>query len=168
MSIVNPSLAAFLLDNPPRCISVAYDRTVTARGEQPVDIKSFKTFDTTIAKGDFVVVPTDTRWGFTVGRVEAVDTLVNYASHEQMRWVAGRVDKAGYDDILKQEEGLFAKVGQATEAKAKRELLGELQALDAGITGMTLLSAPPLRTGGGEPEHRGGAQQFEGNDTPGH
>lgn len=157
MSLSNPSLAAFLLDNGPRCISVSYDRTSDRTGKDiPIDVKSFKTFDTTLKVGDLVVVPTDTRWGFTVGRVEAVDTRVNYSSPEITRWVASKVDREGYKAILDQEEVLLGKVGQAQELKAKRELADELKALDPNLTGLSLM--PPSREGGAEAPARGGAQ----------
>ncbi len=159
MSLSNPTLAAFLLDDGPRCISVSYDRSVDRAGKDiPVDTKSFKTFDTTIAKGDLVVIPTDTRWGFTVGRVEEVDVRVNFSSSEQMRWVLNRVNREGYADILAQEDILIGKVAQAQEARAKRELADELKALDPNLTGLKLSAPPPERTGGAEPAQRGGAQ----------
>lgn len=157
MSISNPTLAAFLLDNGPQCVSVSYEPTVDRNGKKvPADIKSFKTFDRDLKEGDLVVIPTDTRWGFTVGKVTAVNVRVNYASHEQMRWVASKVDEAAYADILKQEEALIAKVAQAQEHKAKRELADELRELDPNLTGFML--AAPTRDGGAEPAQRGGAQ----------
>lgn len=161
MSISNPSLAAFLLDNGPRCIKVSYDRAANRKGDyEPVDVKSFKTFDTSIKKDDFVVIPTDTRWGFSVGRVEEVDTRINYSSSEQMRWIAGKVDTKSYNDVLAQEEKLIGTVARAQETKAKRELAEELKQMDPELT--ALLSAPaPFRNGGPESTKRGGAQSGE-------
>jgi len=163
MSLANPSLAAFLLDNGPRCISVSYDRVRNAsKGtDQPVDIKSFKTFDPSIAKGDLVVIPTDTRWGFTVGRVEAVDTRVNFSSSETIRWIASKVDEEAYQSILDREELLIGKVAQAQENRAKRELADELRELDPNLTALSLSGPVPERTGGAEAEARGGAQSGE-------
>lgn len=161
MSVNNPSLAAFLLDNGPRCVSVSYDTTYNTRTgkPEPADIKSFKTFDTAIQVDDLVVIPTDTRYGFTVGKVTAVDTRVNWSSSETMRWIAGRVDKAGYDSILAQEEKLVGQVAKAQEAKARRELAEELAALDPNLTAISLLGGPPVdRNGGPEADARGGAQ----------
>ena len=159
MSLSNPSLAAFLLDKGPRCISVSYDRVKTHRGDDtPVDVKSFKTFDASIAKGDLVVIPTDTRWGFTVGRVEETDTRINYSSSETMRWIASKVDKEAYASILAQEEVLISKVAQAQETRAKRELADELRALDPELVNLSLTGPAPLRQGGQEAHARGGAQ----------
>lgn len=161
--IVNPSLAAFLLPEGqrPRCISVSYDRTTGRKGEElPADIKSFKTFDTTIAKGDFVVIPTDTRWGFTVGRVEDVDLVVNFNSQETMRWVASKVDKAAYDSIAEREKVLTAAVSKATAEKARRELSAELQAIDPNLVRMSLIGNGPVEAAPQpEPSARGGAQR---------
>lgn len=159
MSLANPSLAPFLLDNPPRCISVSYDRTRTSAGKDlGIDIKSFKTFDTTIAKDDLVVVPTDTRWGFTVGRVEEIDTRINFSSSETMRWVASRVDKDGYADICKQEDVLIGKVGLAQQARAKRELADELRDLDPGLVNLQLSGPVATPAQPAEAPARGGAQ----------
>lgn len=161
MSISNSSLAAFLLDNGPRCISVAYDRSKDTRTgkDVPQDIKSFKTFSKDIGVDDLVVVPTDTRWGFTVGKVTAVDTRVNFTSSEEMRWVASKVDRDSYADILKQEEVLIGKVSQAQEHKAKRELAAELAELDPELVKLSLSAPTPERNGGAERPQRGGAQE---------
>lgn len=159
MSLSNPSLAAFLLDDGPRCVVVSYDRVRGANGkDQPTELKSFKTFDTSIKVGDKVVVPTDTRWGFTVGRVEVVDTRVNYSSSETMRWIASVVDEKAYEHILAQEEVLIGKVAQAQESRAKRELADELRTLDPELTGLRLSAPVPERNGGAEAPARGGAQ----------
>ncbi len=166
--IVNPSLAAFLLPEGqrPRCISVSYDRTTGRKGEElPADIKSFKTFDTTIAKADLVVIPTDTRWGFTVGRVEDVDLVVNFNSQETMRWVASRVDKPAYDNIAEREKVLTAAVSKATAEKARRELSAELQAIDPNLVKMSLIGSGPTEPAPApEPSARGGAQRNRYND----
>lgn len=160
MSLANPSLAPFLLDNPPRCISVSYERLIDTRTGKVTgnDIKSFKTFDITIAKEDLVVVPTDTRWGFTVGRVEEIDTRVNFTSSETMRWIASKVDKDGYADICKQEDVLIGKVGQAQQAKAKRELADELRELDPELVNLQLSGPVATPTMPAEAPGRGGEQ----------
>lgn len=169
MSLANPSLAPFLLDNPPRCISVSYDKTVDSRTGKVtgVDVKSFKTFDTAIAKDDLVVIPTDTRWGFSVGRVEEIDTRVNFTSSETMRWIASKVDKDGYADICKQEDVLIGKVGQAQQAKAKRELADELRELDPDLVNLQLSGPVATPTMPAEAPARGGAQPTRRPREPG-
>ncbi len=162
MSIINPSLAAFLLpgDKRPRCVSVSYDRIKGAVKGQDAgsDIKSFKTFDRALAKGDLVIVPTDTRWGFTVGRVEDVDLIVNYSSPEQMRWIAGRMDKPAYDRIIENEKHLTGTVAKATEEKARRELMDEMLAIDSNFANLSLTGPPSGDAPAVEPPHRGGEQ----------
>jgi len=159
MSLSNTSLAAFLLNDGPMCVSVAYDAILDRHGKKvPSDVKSFKTFDRTLKEGDLVVIPTDTRWGFTVGKVVAINVRVNYSSPEIMRWIASRVDEEAYAAILKQEEVLITKVAQAQENRAKRELADELKALDPDLVNLSLSGPTPVRDGGAEPEQRGGAQ----------
>lgn len=160
MSIVNPSLAAFLLpdEQRPRCVSVSYEKTAVGGKLQGSDIKSFKTFNRDLKPEDFVIIPTDTRWGFTIGRVEAVDLIVNYTSSEEMRWVGDVFDKKTYDNILARERALVGNVTKATEAKARRELMDELQAIDPSLSTFMLTGPEAGDEPALEPAQRGGAQ----------
>lgn len=168
MSLINNySLAVFLLEDTTRCVAVSYDPTDTVY--QPNSSKrvpktvSFKTLDQALAVGDYVIVPTETRHGFTVGKVEEVDLAVDFSSSEQMRWVADRFDKDVYKQILTQEEGIVGKVRHANVNAAKRSMQEALFEMDPslrqfknGIAGPTPV-APPAPTGD-EPGKRGGSQ----------
>lgn len=161
---VNPSLAVFLLPEGqrPRCVSVSYDvaKSTSRMQDVPVDIKSFKTLDPGIKKGDMVVIPTDTRWGLTVGRVEDVDLTVNFTSSETMRWIAGTFDKAAYDNILAREKELVGTVASAQQEAARTELADQLTKFAPGVSNFMLTGpAPPKPPPESEPTHRGGAQR---------
>lgn len=120
---MNKSTAIFLVRDDIRCISVAYDKAVDHKGK-PVgkDIKSFKTADPNIKPLDLVIIPTDSRWGFTIGRVEQVDLHVDFDSSELMRWVAGTINTAEFDRVNKLEADMMGLVAEADRNHRQDEL----------------------------------------------
>jgi hypothetical protein len=159
----NTSLAVFLVDDRARCIKVAYDKQQMYGGKDiGSDIKSFKTLDPTIKKGDFVVIETSTRWGLTVGRVEEVDCLVNYANPEEMRWAIG-FDHSTFKLLKEEEQKLIGVVSKAEEQDAREQLRRKMMASNPNFAGLSLIGnditkAPPERPGSAE-MRRGGAQR---------
>lgn len=174
----NYSLAILVLEETVRCIAVSYDPNDTIYvpgGKKPKPkTVSFKTLDQDLKPGDLVVVPTDTRHGFTVGKVEEVDLAVDFSSPEQMRWIATKFDVDEYEQILKREEELVGKVRNSNVNTARRQMQQalfeadpELAALKGTIQGGAPLpppAAPPSYTGD-EPAHRGGSQPRRRSDT---
>ena len=163
----NPDHAVFLIDDRVRAVSVSYDKIEDIAGRTiPRQTLTFKTFDQSIKVGDFVVIPTDTRWNMTVGRVEAVDVRVNYSSNEKLRWVMARIPLDDYKKLVADEQTLIVGVAQAEEAEAREQLAAKLKKLNPDLKGLQLLGnrveAPaPARPGGDEPQRRGGAQNFD-------
>lgn len=166
--MMNYSTAIFLVEPSVRCVSVSYDPTDTiynpsAPSKSKPRAQSFKTLDPDIKVGDLVTIPTDTRHGFTVGKVEEVDLAVNYESNEQMRWIVGVVDKANYDAILAREEELVGKVRTANVNRERKRMRDALLETDPELANLTMgvalpaPSSPPTITGD-EPKERGGAQ----------
>lgn len=165
----NYSLAVFLVNPNVRCVTVAYDKTIDRNGKTvPSEIKSFKTLDAKIGKDDFVVIPTDTRWGYTVGKVVDVGVRVNFTSPETMRWVVTRVDKAGYEDFCKQEAQITDRVADAEEASLRKEMADKLMAINPDFAGLSLVDmTSPATPRTGEPVPHGGAQSGLGNSGNG-
>jgi hypothetical protein len=118
-SKVNLSTAIFLVNKDVRAVRVSYDPNGDPNGSYV-----FKTLDQMIAVGDLVIIPTSTRHGFTVASVAAVDVDINLDDAVQYKWIAGRFDKAGYDDVLEKEAKVVDVVRRA-EFRRKREQLGE-------------------------------------------
>ena len=81
-----------------------------------------KTLDTSIEKGDLVIVASDTRYGFTVSKVEEADYEVDIEAHENVQWIVGKVDLTAHEDLIAQEEVGIAQVKSAEKARKKREL----------------------------------------------
>lgn len=163
---MNKTTAIFLIEDRTRCVSVAYKLDVDSRGKTiPSDVKSFKTLNPDIKVDDLVVIPTDTRLGFTVGKVTAIDLHVDFDSPEQMRWIVSKVDEAEFKNILEQEARLIDKVADANREARKKALAAELLAHTGGVGGINLLSEGPAPASTAEPRPfeqdvsgRGGSQ----------
>lgn len=159
---MNKTTAIFLVRKDVRCISVSYDKQINLRTQkiEPVDVKSFKTVDHSIKEKDLVLIPTDSRWGFTVGRVEAVDLHVDFDSPEQMRWVVSKIDTATFKAMIEAESKMMDTVADADRKHRETELKNKLFAnVDPSLLDNFQLSAPIAPPASGfEPGQRGGAQ----------
>jgi hypothetical protein len=94
--------SAVMLVNPNiRAIHVIYEKDI--EGKPPQTRYTFKTLDSDLKAGDLVVIPTDTRHGFTVVEVVNTDVEVDFDSPTQLKWVVGRVDLQGYYTVLLEE-----------------------------------------------------------------
>jgi len=126
---MNNSLACFLLSDQCRMIRAAYE--VNPDGSA-LENKTygFKTFDQTIKVGDLVVVPTDTRVGFTVCKVIDVDVDVDFspANNITYKWVVSKFEKSQYDELVSQEAAAINKIQAAEKNKLKKELRDKLLA----------------------------------------
>ena len=167
--MMNTSIAIFLLDGlpqPPRCIAVAYQLDEVRGKAQPSNIKTFKTFDPDIKVDDLVVVPTETRLGFTVGLVTEVDLQVDFNSHETMRWVVGPVPLGEYKSIIEQELGIIEKVNAANREALRRKLASDMMANSGDVGGIVLGLGGPSGVQPPKPAEadvtsgRGGAQAY--------
>jgi FKBP-type peptidyl-prolyl cis-trans isomerase 2 len=113
---MNYSTALFLFNEKLRCVAVAYEPTKESSKTL------FKTLDPMIEVGDFVVIPTDSRYNMTVAKVIEVDVDVDFESPIQMQWIIGIVDRKSYEETLTNEGRAIAKMKSA-EAHRKREEL---------------------------------------------
>lgn len=104
---------------------------------------TFKTFDNTLEKGDLVLVPTETRHGYTVCKIEEINVDLDQESDIQYKWVVGKVDLTNYEDIIKQEELVISAFKEAVIAKKRSELAEAF-----GLVNSQKLQALPLVTAG--------------------
>ncbi len=124
---MNYSRAIFLINEDVRLIKVSYE---TDENGKPVGnsrnvegLYDFKTFDRSIEVGDYVIVPTNTRHGMTVVRVEEVDCECDIESSLELKWILGTVSTHNADDMLIQkEQQAITKIKAAERAKRRREL----------------------------------------------
>lgn len=123
---MNYSTAIFLINKAVRAVKVSYDQDAITPGNPAGKLQLFKTFDTSLAKGDFVTVPTDTRWNMTVCRVEEVDVEVDLESSAQVGWLIGRVDRGNYDAVVAEEEAGITAIKSAEKRRKQEELINSL------------------------------------------
>jgi hypothetical protein len=145
---MNYSTAVFLINKAVRAVKVSYDRDANNLDKFSGSLTMFKTFDTGVKVGDFVVVPTDTRWHMTVCRVEEVDVEVDLESGATVGWLVGVVDRAAYTEVLAQESAAITAIKSAEKRRRQEELAAsllkdnpELQGL-AGVGGGVALPSP--------------------------
>ena len=135
---MNLSTAIFLVNKSVRAVRVSYDPD-QPRNNNPS--KLFKTLDTALAVGDYVVVPTNTRHGFTVCKVEEIDMRVNFDTHDQYDWIVGKVDKTTYDAIIAQEKVVLDRVASAEENRKRKELAEALGLATIDLTDLDVVKS---------------------------
>lgn len=116
---MHDSRKVFLLDDEPRCVLCTYEADTPT---QKASSTEFKTWDSNIKVGDYVVVPTDTRHCMTVVKVVDVDVEPNIESHAKMDWIIGTVDRHDFEAIVAQERRFLDAARSAEKARKKKEL----------------------------------------------
>lgn len=134
MAQVHKSKLIFLLDEVDvRVVAVSYEENGNTLNTP------FKTMDTTLQVGDYVVVPTNTRWLMTVCRVEEIDVEPDLDMHE-IQWLRSSVDLSAYNDILVGETQLIAAANSAEKRALKAKLRAEMTIDQEAMSGLTLLN----------------------------
>lgn len=124
---MNLTTAVFLVNRDVRAIRVNYE---------PHESKQtmFKTLDNKIKKDDFVIIPTGTRHGFTVGKVTEIDVTPDFDDATKVDWVVQRLDKEEYETILKQEAEAVDAIRKAEFNRRKTQLFDSMvSAEEAGM-----------------------------------
>lgn len=134
---MNLSTAIFLVNKEVYSVRVSYDPDVPKNNNPDV---YFKTLDASVVKDDYVIVPTKTRHGFTVCKVEETRFRVDFDSHREYNWIVGKVDKAAYDSILKQEAIVLDRIGDAEENRKRAELQTALGLATIDLTDLDIVS----------------------------
>lgn len=147
---MNYSTAIFLVNKDVRAVSVSYELkpgTTTNEGLRP--FFTYKTMNPDVKPGDYVVIPTDTRHGRTVCRVEEVDVEIDFDSAVQIAWLIDRVDTETHNAIVAVENDAIAKIRSAEKRRKQEELQAKLIADNpelanlAGVNSVSALPAPP-------------------------
>lgn len=114
---MNYSTAVMLINDNIRAVKTIYEPDTEKAYQQRY---IFKTLDHSIQKGDYVVVPTDTRHGMTVVQVDEVDVEVDFESPTEIKWIVSRVSLDNNTHVLKEEKKWINEL-KASEKRAKRE-----------------------------------------------
>ncbi len=88
----------------------------------PSHLNYFKSFDKGLKVGDYAVVPTDTRWKFTVVRVIEINADFDPETNEQMKWIVGSVELDDHEEILEKENAIISATRRAHREAKKAEL----------------------------------------------
>lgn len=123
---MNYSTAIFLINKAVTAVKVSYDQDKSQPGKPAGNLQVFKTFDTTLSAGDFVIVPTDTRWNMTVCRVEEVGVEVDLESSAQVGWLIGRADRGNYEMVVSEEEAAISAIKSAEKRRRQEALIASL------------------------------------------
>lgn len=111
---MNYSTAVFLINKNVRAVLATYESEGTARKT------TFKTLDETITVDDYIVVPTETRHQMTVCKVVETDVDVNFDDPTPVHWIISKIDRAQYDQTLK-EEATAVQAIKSAELRKKRD-----------------------------------------------
>ena len=120
---MNYSSAVMIINHEIRAIRTSYE---PGKDGHVTSTSVFKTLDKTVKVGDYVVVPTETRWGYTVNRVEAVDVDVDFDSDVQLKWVLNKVDIDGNKKTVSEEGKWFTALQESEKRKRREELRKQL------------------------------------------
>jgi len=133
---MNHSLSVFLINKHARAIMVRYE---PERG--PEKDMLFKSLDPDLKVDDLVIIPTDTRYKFTVAKIVAADVDVDYDSPTKADWIVSRVDTDEHKQILADEAKAVTRL-RAIEIQQRRDkMLAGLMATDQdGIKSLELYS----------------------------
>lgn len=133
---MNLTAAVMLVNEAVKPVRVLYDPD-TPKSYQPEQL--FKTLDD-LKEGDYVVVQTGTRHGFTVAKVVEVGFAVDFEKPGEWRW-AVKFDKNSFDKVLDVEKQIVGTVAKARENKARAELRAAMGLGDVSFTDLDLMQA---------------------------
>lgn len=120
---MNYSTAVMLINPNIRAIKTIYKPDlVRADGKSALNESRviFKTLDTTIQKGDLVVVQSATRHNYTTVMVEDVDVEVDFEAHTEIKWVVDKISFEKHKETLVEETKWIDSM-KASEKRRKRE-----------------------------------------------
>lgn len=112
----NLTTAIFLVNQNVRAIRAAYEAGENA------PTTTFKTFDQSVAVGDYLIVPTDTRHNMTVVKVTEVDVEVDLESPIKITWVISKIDLSAFEEVQAGEKEMLDQIKSA-EKRRKQEAL---------------------------------------------
>ena len=124
---MNLTTAIFIINPNVRAIRVSYEPG--REGDQYV----FKSFDQSIKVDDMVVIPTDSRYKQTVGKVVEVDLDIDIDSSIQFKWIIDKVDLAAHQNVLDLEADAVKKIKSAEMLSKRKELSEKLKADNPGL-----------------------------------
>lgn len=121
---MHDSRKVFLIEESVRCVAATYERP-----EFKPSSYHFKTFDSSLDIGDYVVVPTDgdtKRHQLTVVRITEVDLEPDLESNIELKWIIGKVDSSAHEQTVEQEKAFIEKSRAAVRRRKRKQLKEDL------------------------------------------
>ncbi len=125
---MNYSLAVLLYNDNCRAIKAIYEA-------DPEDVSKllpkakremFKTFDTAIAVGDIVMVPSSTRHNVTVVKVVEVDVEWDVHTTDDVKWIIGKVDQREFKKLRDMESNAISAIKESEKTAARKKMKDEM------------------------------------------
>lgn len=121
---MHKSRNVFLMPNAPLCIVCSYNpvdefKKTPTNQYHDRNLREFKSFDESLEKGDYVVIPTGSRHGMTVVQVHEVGAEADIDSDTEVPWIIGKVDKSNYEEMQATEDRIN-KVFRAAEIRRRQ------------------------------------------------
>jgi len=136
---MNNSIAVFLINDQVRAVHAVYEPDVPNAKSAPR--VTFKTLDRTIQKGDYVIVPTDSRHHMCIFQVTDVDVDIDFDSSQEVRWIIGRVDESPFKETVRKENEAISMIKSAEKRKKREEMQKALIIDQAAIKTLAISSA---------------------------
>lgn len=140
---MNYSTAIFLINNDVRAVAVSYEQDAEGKGVKPFHF--FKTFDADLAPMDYVAIPTGTRHGMTVARVEEVDVEIDVDFGGDLKWLIDRIDTSQRDVVEAKEQEAIAMIKSAEKKARQEELKAKILADNPTLSALANISAPDVQ-----------------------
>lgn len=141
---MNFSSAIMLFNKDIRAVATIYDLLPGPDGkDKPQKHIVMKTLDKTIKVGDLVIVPTETRYQFSINKVVEIDVEVDFESTVEIKWIVNKVDRDGYDSVLAMEKQSIEVMRSAEKRRKREELMASILKDNPDMQDLSIVKATP-------------------------
>lgn len=152
---MNYSTAILLINPACRAMLGTYEADI--EGQPAAKRELFKTLDETIAEGDIVMVPTNTRHNVTAIKIVEADVEWDVNIQAEVKWIIGKVDQAGFKSLKAQEEAAIVAIKASEKTAARNKLKAQM------FEHMDAEAVKKLAIAGATPDVAGLAAPIEGD-----
>jgi hypothetical protein len=128
---MNYDIAVLIINPEIRVVRAIYNNVKKEdldNGAKDTKTTMFKTFDPAIAVDDLVMVPSCTRHSVTCVKVTEVDVDWDPNTHEPIKWIIGKIDRAEFGRLKKMEEEAIHLIKDSEKRHQREELRKKVMA----------------------------------------
>lgn len=124
-------------------------KAVRGKYEENGSAEIFKTIITDLKVGDYVVVESTTRWGFTTVKITEINSDPDFDSSKEVKWVVQRVVVEEHERIKGMEDAAIELIKKGELRKRREDIVkntldaasaGEINNLDIARIGSNAIS----------------------------